>query len=739
MIDFSDIKKLLTPLIKGSPLIIICCIIGVLLVKKSIPYLTPTYESTAIIKIDDKNVGIADAALYKDFDIFSTSHKIATEVEVLKSLELLENAVKEKGLELNLTRIGKIKDSPIWNDAPILIEYTILDSALYNHPIEIEIKSDTSFHLSSGKLGSDSTGILGRWMPLEGIQLKIDKNEELIAERETIDYTGKFRFKIQTPHQIAKDIKSNGLDIMAKDKDVPIIRISYSSPIAEKTNAIVNAIAEEYVSDQVSQKKKAAGSTIGFLDKQIAGVEKKLQGAEKKLEEYKLNNKIIDLDIQSETDLRKIAQLELQLDNISMNEAAMTELNNYMKDGRIFSQSAPQSGFGDLLYTEMVKKLQSYYSEKNELLKSLQPQHPDIIALDNNIQEISEYISNSISNTKKDMKTRYNNIQAAIESHQERIAGMPSQQRQLVVLERDFRHYNDTYNFLTEKRMDAAIAEASSISFHRILQYGETPKEAVSPNGKFLCIIGGFAGFLLGCLLAYLLHILFAGFSDSESIKALLPLDALTKDLAKNANFNTIIQEIASSKKKQGNTIAFIPLKEDKFSDSSFLGLAEALVDSGYKTLAIDLLDRENSNGKGLLSVLNRKNSIKNTLIKKEKFDLLKNTGTSSSRLDLHKNFSSLLKEAQLDYDCILVQFPQLSMTNSLRPTAKLFSHHVLLGSGNKLKKKELGLLESELEKKPRKVILSLRKPTSLFSKLTNGGFYKKSPSKHASYKALAK
>jgi len=711
MIDFSDFRKLLLPLLKGLPIILLCTIVAGFLANRSTAYMTPTYESTAIIKLDDKNVGLGDTKLFKDFDLFSSSHKINTEVEVLKSMDLIKNAIADTDLEINLSREGKIKSSLLLNESPFHIEYSFSDTSFFGNKWDLEVKQNDEFSLYNTNKKLDLKGELGDSIQSDGLLLIIGKNCDLIDRKKNIHIAGKYSLQIQNDKQVAKHIKNNGLDIMAKDKDVPVIRISFSSSIPEKASRVVNAIAREYATDNVAQKRKAAESTLEFVDERMAKVSKKLRAAEEKLEKYKLQNSIIDLDIQSETDLRKIAQLELQLDNIEMNETALDELNNYVQNGQLFEESAPHSGFGDLLFTEMVKKLQSYHSKKTELLGSLTPEHPDVLAIDRNIEEINGYLHSSIENTRNDLRTKAQKIEAAISEHQQKIANTPSQQKSLVILERDFRHYNDTYNFLNQKRMEAAIAEASNISFHRILQFGETPKEASSPNTKFLTIVGGFLGFTFGCLISYLFFFLFGGTKDSDTLKTLAPLDSVHRVHQNSGEFALLLSEFSqhkkSSKSKKGNALAFVPLPKAK---PNFHKATETFTKAGYRILLVDI-NHPTKDSEELTNLLNSDRFDEQIFGHKSGFDYI--SENPLNRPDLHKNFSNFIVAQKQNYDLVIVAFPQISKEITCQASASSFQQHFFFSKGSSLSKREIQFLKRETEASLKKahLILNQKKP----------------------------
>src|SRR6202000_1681464 len=81
-------------------------------------------------------------------------------------------------------------------------------------------------------------------------------------------------------------------------------------------------------------------------------------------------NNIINFSQETETDLRKIAQLKIQLANLQMSMSAIDSLYDYMQRGKgDFSGLAPNfEAFTDLLSTELIKKIKQLESDKKDLL-----------------------------------------------------------------------------------------------------------------------------------------------------------------------------------------------------------------------------------------------------------------------------------------------------------------------------------------------------------------------------------
>ncbi len=503
MNDVRDIKKLLTPLWKGSPIILLITVLCVLAARKAVNYLTPQYESTAKLKLDDSNTGLRNNILYKDFDFFSTMNKIMTEVEVIKSKEFLKKVVKEIHWDVDYFRIGEIKKSEIYGTTPFNLSYAIEDESHYNRPFEIFIESEDTFKLAYSYKNQNYEHLLAFGEAID------TSNFAFSLERDTSKYWNlkqgeHFRFVLRSTDDVIAKI-GNGLNVKSVDKDIPVLRVSYKDPVPEKTTLLVNTIAKTYIEDYIDSKTETAKKTVGFIDKSLEAAKRELQKAEQDLEKFKSKNQIIDIKMETDTRLKKMSELEVQLANLEMNESAINELNEAVNAGGIaFLDEVPHVGFGDLLFTEMVKKLKSYEEEKKKLLIKYQEDHPFVEEANKNIDETLAYIRKSIENAKRDISTKRGSIAETLEAEEASFGTLPALEKELMVLNRKFLQKQRTYNYLTEKRTEANIAAAGNISFHRILQLAKVPKAPVSPNKTLMYFVAGLLGLVTGIALVYL-------------------------------------------------------------------------------------------------------------------------------------------------------------------------------------------------------------------------------------------
>ena len=571
------------PLVKGIPFILICAVIAFFIAKKTFNYLTPQYESTSKIKLDDSSTGVRNTILYKDFDLMPTINKIKTEVEIIKSREFLKLVSQKLGWDISFFRVGKLKKTEIKEEDFYKLKYNLSDDSHYQRPFKVHVINKNEYKLKYNAKGKDfeQTCQFGSVCKNNGFEFLLELNPEKVDINQFIQSEDHFSFVINSVYNNTSKI-SNQLDIKALDKDIPILRISFKDPVAKKTTEVVNTIAETYIEDYVRFKSETARKTVDFIDERLKEIGNKLKKSEATLENYKLNNKIVNLKLETETGLKKLAELQVQQANLEMNEAGLDQLDKYINESNDdFLDLAPQVGFGDLLFTEMVKKLKGFQSERKELLKKYQSDHENVVTIDQNIKETIDYIKSSIKNAKNDISTKKKSILASVKNEEKKFETLPSVEKEIVVLKRDFQQNQRTYNYLTEKKSEASIAAASEISFHRILQLATIPKAPVSPNKTLIYFIAVFLSLVFSTILIYLVHFLNNKLKNREDIEKQteLPIIGTLSNKKQNKeNFQDGINAIANK----------LTLK-DNLSEHQALCISSAIRREGKSFIAINL------------------------------------------------------------------------------------------------------------------------------------------------------
>jgi uncharacterized protein involved in exopolysaccharide biosynthesis len=588
--------RILKPFLRGLPIIILSIILSILFAKKYLNYVTPMYESTAKLRLADVHEGFTGSNLFKDLDLFATSNKIATEIEVLKSDDLIGATLNQLPFSIEIYRKGDMRSSELFSDLPIHIEGTFQTNKAYDKLYGLKVLSEKEFMLMKPNERTGINGTFGKPISMYDAQFLITLNKDFINSKKNVKVIDNYEFEFLSKEKLIAKI-NKGLDIVSVDKDVPVIRINLKSAVPEKAALFVNKLAEMYIKDYIEAKYKAANTTVDFLKNEIRSANQKLIHSENNIENYRDKKSIVNVTQETESNLRTISDLKIQQTNLKMSLNAIKDLNKYIANGKnnYLDLATDFEAFTDILATEMIKSMKKLQADKKDLLLLYTPDHEKVKIIDQKIKDLINYQIESVRNTEKNIQIKYDDLSNDISKSEKVFIGLPEKEKILNALTREFNMYEKNYNFLNEKRIEAEIASSAKISFHKIISYGEVPKSPVSPIRVIIIVVAGLLGFLASVMLIYIVHNAKAKVNDAFTIEknSTIPIAFSTRYIKQNEsilhNFlkEAIQMELKGMMQKQS---IIVVSSYDKSKDHLFhsTNLVKAFVAQGRKVLVVD-------------------------------------------------------------------------------------------------------------------------------------------------------
>ena len=594
MNGYQQIKKQLLPLIKGIPIVVVCFILAIFLGSLIIKYSSEKYQSMAKIKLDDQKIGFSSNEIYKDFSMFSLEHRIQAEVELLKSPVIIDKAIDSLYLDIEITRIGKLKNTTLYGNSPFQI-VRFGEPSIRNVNFDLKVKKGSRFSLIQD--GKEIVGEFGKPLSFLGDSLCIKKVRN---SKERLDLIGDYHIRIASRAEMIAHIASK-IDVSAPDKETPIIRVTYVDVNPKRAADIVNAVCQAYINDFVTTKSSSASGTVEFIDQELEKISSRLSTSEKNLERFKTNERVVNTKQETETGLREISQLRVDMINLEINEKAMRDLQVYMDNGSYFSETAVNFGFGDLVLTELVKKLKMLNDERIDQSQKFTSDSHQIKGIDKKISEIKGYINEAVKRNLSDLEIRKQGIQRSYEVQSRMFDELPTREKEQRILERDFMINESVFNFLSKKRIEAAILANSMISFHRVIHPAVESKEPMSPNRTLIKFVAGLLGLFGGIGLVYLRKLIAAKVVSREDIEknSGLPVVGVIRKKADKKDFEILFRSIQMKHELVANSIIGIcssnELEGKRYVASN---LSKVIKSYGYTCAVVSFGEKNKSNKK---------------------------------------------------------------------------------------------------------------------------------------------
>ena len=461
--DEIDLMTLLFAILRGWKTIVFFAVLGLIVGILYSRYVNPTFQSDALIQIDEQSKGIS--ALGSDISelIGSEVSKAQTEAELIRSRMILEPVVNLLHLRIKLTDptigyVDRIKNAvtPTQINKPEGVSLKTQDGEVQVSQFNVSpdylnqtftlTRSATGFVLSNGF--DDFKGQIGKEHQFRGTegQIHITVNS-LPADGYPINITK------QSLHNTTNDI-NNVLSVVEKGKQTGIIEMSMTGPNQQQVTSILKQIIVSYVDQNQSRGSEETTQTINFMETQIPTLKKKLEDSEEVFNRFRKKYGTIDVSKEAELLLTENSQIDVQLNELKLKKADLT----------------------------------TYYTEE----------HPLVI-------QINEQL--------KVLNSRKQDINDAI-------LGLPEIQREFLQLSADTAINREIYLTLLKNYEQLKIVRAGQIGYARIIDLPINTFKAIAPKKMLIWVLATLLGTMLGTMLVLVKNMLRNVVKDPERLEA---------------------------------------------------------------------------------------------------------------------------------------------------------------------------------------------------------------------------
>jgi tyrosine-protein kinase Etk/Wzc len=346
--DEIDLGRLLGHLLsnKWRIIIITACfsLIGVAYALLS----TPIYRADALIQVEKKSSAMP--ALGEMGELFAGESQAATEIEIIKSRMVVGSVVDQ----LDLTT----QYQP--NYLPVIGAYLARRSG---KPDQLLIQQ---FSVPNAYIGEDLT------LVLQNNQFVLSHNLEVLLEGEIGTPAAANGFSLHLSDVQLHNtnsftlVKANRLrtisnwqslfSVAERGRQTGILTASIQHPNRRQAVTVLDAIANEYMLQNIRRNAAEAEKSLAFLEQQIPTIQQNLVQAEEQLNTYRLESRSVDLNLETSGLLSQVIDVEKQLNELSIKE---TEL------ARLYTRQHPS-------FQALMQQKQSLLADQERLAKQIQ-------------------------------------------------------------------------------------------------------------------------------------------------------------------------------------------------------------------------------------------------------------------------------------------------------------------------------------------------------------------------------
>lgn len=507
---------------------------------------TPKYEATVTLKkentTDDKKFGAPDISTMlslQSLDAIETEMQLVTTYTVISKvtdqldlfctikelnwgnkksykidktyLDMLDPAFRSKNADKFIVPKKFEIDFPDTSQREIA-DYIVLKESANDYALLDAADRKVLARSIDGSSVSDTTGTVTT--PDDNSKI-ISKNFSVIINWDEAPVKSEIFISFNDFNKTVARIKAGAK--ISREGKTDIFSITYSASSAGSSAIIANTIVEKFRESRMAQKKEAIKYSYDFVDKQLNEVQEKLKQSETDLSSFKASGQIMSIDASSQELTGFLSNLEaekyntdLQLSDLK-NKAA--DLEKELKKSGYFDQSylGPQGNMdGNSPFSQLMRQLADLELQRLELLQKKTENHPDVIAIDDQIKLAKSKLAGFNENTITAYKIMINTLEKKLlkindlmSKYEVKMRGLPSQENKLAQLMRQSNTYERIFTILLDQREAMRVAELSKMQDISIVDEAKIPENPSWPKKSLIVLVSLILGGFLGTLLIF--------------------------------------------------------------------------------------------------------------------------------------------------------------------------------------------------------------------------------------------
>jgi tyrosine-protein kinase Etk/Wzc len=294
----------------------------------------PVYRSDALVQVEDKKGGgtfLADLS-----GAFGEASPAEAEIEVLRSRAMLGAVARELRLDI----VAVPRRFPVvgaafarrhagpevagallgraygWGGERIRVERLDVPKALLGLPLTLVAGEAGRYAVLGADRQPLAEGEVGKAASGGGIELFVSE----LRARPGLEFA-----LARRRHDDVVAGLQRGVRVAEKGKKTGILQLTLEGPSPEGVAAILDALANAYVRQNVERRSAEAQKTLGFLQTQLPVLRGNLDAAEAELEGYHSRNGSVDVTLEAQAAVARAVEIEKAISELKVEQAALRE------------------------------------------------------------------------------------------------------------------------------------------------------------------------------------------------------------------------------------------------------------------------------------------------------------------------------------------------------------------------------------------------------------------------------
>lgn len=448
---------------------------------------TPVYEAATTIRVETAVPNLP--GIFRE--LANGGMGVGTEVEVLKSRSLAEDAINELGLRLVVTAPRGVPRSRLLTNVRVAPDAPPAKYRVETRAGGGSVVCRLTDSAAAGECGE-------RVLTAGGIAFT--------ATTEASRYDA-LELSVQPLGETMTVMREN-ISVSLPNKDAQIVMLTYRSTDPQLVWQVPNVMARRFIARRQETQTGQATSAVAFLRSQLDTLAIQLRNSENQLREFRERERVVDPTTEASTQVTQFATLQAQRSMIEGERSALARLMNEVQDSARRTQVDQPSPYRRLLAfptlisnqsaSDRLAALAVLEDQRATLLSRRTMSDVDVQALTERIKSIEEDLRLTVTTYAQGLANQVGSLDSSISQYGAQLARVPERQLIFARLQRQPKVLEDMYGVLQTRLKEAEISQAVQDNSLRVVDPAVQQLLPVSPKRKLIVLAGLFGGLLLG-------------------------------------------------------------------------------------------------------------------------------------------------------------------------------------------------------------------------------------------------
>ena len=692
----SNIVELVVSYVKHWKLFVLSFVICVGLAGAYILVKNPEFRINAniLIKEDSKSgmSGLASSMMKTGIpfgDVLSVGGSaVDDEIEIINSYSILRETVKDLGLNVSCSS-GLIKKTNYYQDSPLRITPANPDMPdTLRYTIEMKVTVDKQENVKvKAYYDGDLIGSVKSQFPAK---LTTVFGDFLIEKTKFYDGDKNRKFKVYySGYGSSTEALMRNVEISIASKKANVVNLFIDDEIPDRGKDILNSIIKNYNLYGIDEKNITGERAAKFLQQRIDLMADDLNAVELEVEKYKEDNQLTDIESEAMIILDKSSDFKERLINAETQFSVISFIEDFLEAPENRYAVVPMSlGIEEESAVESLLAYNELLMERLKLLRSTNPGNPIIESMNEQVDATRQSVLMTIQSIKRGIEYARNDLREQEKTFNDRIKGMPKQEREYIAIKRQQEIKQALYPYLLQQQEDNALKLALENPKAQIIDNAYVNSRPVKPMKKLIAAAALLFTIILPIVYLYVRKTLNRKFHNARQLGNYTMLDVYmdihsscsprlftgqteTVDEDMRDLRSMVFRAMDNDIEHKVATVTSVMKGEGKTFVASNLALSVAML--GKKVLLIDAnlrnsslsTDILNAPAKGLTQVIQGQSDYKSVIQESSWHENLYvlpagDVRSNAAEVLLSSAFSSLVNELESLYDFIVIDSANL-------------------------------------------------------------------------------